>query len=240
MSWRTNPLILQLRNLGRTIGVNRRLAVLLNGKEYEARYDKLFSATLRPGDKVWDVGANVGYYTRQFSERVGSAGKVFAFEPSPTNFERLCSACKKLDNVQLFQIGLGSEEAVLPFLQGSDGLGATSRVVTPLHTNSNDDYGEQNLVKIRTGLGLVESGEVLAPNVVKINVEGFEGEVLKGIDDLLCSPELRSMGIEVHFRILKERGMAEIPSQIEQLLIQKGFHIQWPDSSHLFATRSEA
>lgn len=44
---------------------------------------------IKPGDVIWDVGANVGYYTRKFSDSVGPAGQVFAFEPFPATAARL-------------------------------------------------------------------------------------------------------------------------------------------------------
>lgn len=50
MSWRTNRLMVLARHLGRTLGVNRRIAVWLNGRGYETRYDESFSGALRPGD----------------------------------------------------------------------------------------------------------------------------------------------------------------------------------------------
>ena len=124
MSWRTNALVLQARNLGRRLGLNSKLSVLLNGKGYEARYDSSFQAELKAGHCVWDVGANVGYYTRQFAEKVGTTGKVFAFEPSPQNFNRLGVAVEDLAHVSLLNVGLGTEPGRLSFQQGADDLGA--------------------------------------------------------------------------------------------------------------------
>lgn len=129
MSWRTNRLAVLARDLGRTLGINRWIAVWLNGRGYETRYDQAFTGALRLGDTVWDVGANVGYYTRQFAERVGGAGQVFAFEPSPVNFARLSATCEGLGHVHLRQVGLGQTEGYLALVQGADDLGATSRVI---------------------------------------------------------------------------------------------------------------
>jgi FkbM family methyltransferase len=211
------------------LGINDIIANYVNGAGYETRYDNSFSATLRPGDCVWDVGANVGYYTKLFSERVGSEGTVFAFEPSPENFIRLTNECSHLGNVRMHQSGLGRENGTLSFQQGSDDLGATSRVLEKV------DEGIE--VDIRSGMSLIRDSDAMSPNAVKIDVEGFEYEVLQGLDAQLGALSLRSIGIEVHFGILKERGMAQAPQQIEKLLQRYGFDVSWPDSSHILATR---
>lgn len=93
------------------------------------------------------------------------------------------------------------------------------------------------MVDIRTGQGLIQGGEAMVPNAIKIDVEGFELEVLQGLGTHLAAPALRAIGVEVHFGILQERGMADAPQRIEQLLARNGFRVQWPDNSHLLALR---
>ena len=46
------------------------------------------------------------------------------------------------------------------------------------------------------------------------------------------------IGIEIHFEILKDRGIEEAPSSIEKTLIEKGFNVDWTDPSHIVATRN--
>jgi hypothetical protein len=75
------------------------------------------------------------------------------------------------------------------------------------------------------------------PNVIKVDVEGFEEEVLLGMGDVLTSPELRSVLVEVHFLKLEVRGRATAPVRIEKLLKSKGFRTDWVDASHLVGTR---
>ena len=229
MTWRTNTLVLKARDIGRILGLNKWLASYVNDSEYEARYDNSFSRALRTGDYVWDVGANVGYYTKLFSERVGHHGKVFAFEPSPANFARLTSACTDLDNVKLLPVGLGRVDDKLSFQQGDDELGATSRII------ENEQDGIE--VNIRSGQSMLRANDVELPNVIKIDVEGFELEVLEGLGEFLMDPTLRVIGVEVHFGILKERGVPDTPKRIESLLQQKGFKVSWPDISHILASR---
>lgn len=57
---------------------------------------RLLDTMISPGDWVIDVGANVGHYTKRFSELVGVRGRVIAFEPVPATFALLAA------NVQLF------------------------------------------------------------------------------------------------------------------------------------------
>jgi FkbM family methyltransferase len=220
---------LAARNVARTLGLNKTIARYLHGPGYETRYDTGLQSALAQGDCVWDVGANVGYYTRQFSDRVGSQGVVFAFEPSPVNFARLHRACSELNNVRLMQSGLGREDGKMTFQQGSDDLGATSRVME----GTEGDVA----VDIRSGVSLLRSGDVSPPNAIKIDVEGFETEVLMGMGEALESPSLRAVGVEVHFGILKDRGMPQAPREIEALLQRHRFIVNWPDSSHILALR---
>lgn len=231
MSFHTNSLMLIARNIGRALGLNNWIASwLLCGEGYETKYDNLLSTGIRSGDCVWDIGANIGYYTRLFAERVGPRGLIFAFEPSALNFSRLSERCSSLENTVLLQCGLGKVNGRFHFHQGEDGLGTTSRVI--------DNASDGEVVDIRSGDNLLEEGTVNIPHVIKIDVEGYEWEVLEGIAGVIGQPHLRTIGVEIHFGILKDRGMGFVPQQIERLLLDSGFSITWPDSSHVFGVRN--
>ena len=73
--------------------------------------------------------------------------------------------------------------------------------------------------------------------MVKIDVEGYEVEVIEGFGPLLHEPSLRALYVEVHFRLLHERGLDDGPARIEELLGSAGFRTQWLDLSHLAAVR---
>jgi len=92
-------------------------------------------------------------------------------------------------------------------------------------------------VRVARADTLVAAGE-RAPNVIKIDVEGFEGEVLQGMDELLSRPELRAVFIEVHFAQLAKRGKEMEPVQIVERLRRRGFSISWLDASHLAGHRA--
>ncbi|MBD3760747.1 FkbM family methyltransferase [Rhizorhabdus sp.] len=230
MSWRTNPLMLAARNVARALKLTDLIAAIGAGRGYEERYDRLFSNALRQGDCVWDIGANIGYYSSIFADRVGRDGSVHAFEPSPANFARLRAAIAGRAHIHARQLALGDAPASLPFEQGSDDLGATSRIVA--------DAGETALlVPVQRGDTLVAEGELPQPNAIKVDVEGFEPEVFAGLGDILTSPALRLVGVEVHFRLLNERGHPDGAAQIEKLLTASGLDVSWPDFSHIVAIR---
>lgn len=56
---------------------------------WEPNETRWFVRSLRPGDVVVDVGANIGYYTLLGARLVGESGRVYAFEPDPASFEIL-------------------------------------------------------------------------------------------------------------------------------------------------------
>lgn len=230
MGFRTSKSVIALRNFTRKLGINRLLMRVFGSSTYEDKFNQVLLASVRPGDLVWDVGANIGHYTQIFAGLAGEQGKVFAFEPSPVNFAKLSSNTAHLGNVSLLNCGLGDQEGRLSFQQGEDEIGATSRVV------ASGAGGTE--VEVRRGDEVVAAGTAAVPQFIKIDVEGFEWEVLQGLGQILKNPALRALGIEVHFGLLAERGMADVPNRIEQLLQSVGFSCQWPDSSHILATRS--
>lgn len=233
MSWRTARAVLLLRNLGRAMGLNRMWASLVARRDYEDRFQVVMLGAIRQGDVVWDVGANVGLYSRKFSDIAGTSGKVFAFEPSPVNLRRLYEAVGSLSNVAVVPVALGEREGVAAFEQGSDPLGATSRIVD----RAGGDSVERVEIRLSSGDSLVSSGVVAFPNVIKIDTEGFELDVLLGLTKTLEEKCLRALCIEVHFGLLQERGLSNAPSEIEKLLVSSGFSLAWPDASHIVATR---
>ena len=76
-----------------------------------------------------------------------------------------------------------------------------------------------------------------APAVIKIDVEGFEGEVLDGMGSVLGLPSLRAVCVEVHFGTLNERGKPNEPTRIVRLLEAHEFTVKWVDRSHFVAER---
>jgi hypothetical protein len=93
-------------------------------------------------------------------------------------------------------------------------------------------------VAVERGDALIAAGVVPTPTVIKIDTEGFELEVLTGLEHTLSSAALHTIGIEVHFGMLAERGQSGAPAMIEGRLRAAGFDLRWTDLSHLLGRRS--
>jgi FkbM family methyltransferase len=221
------------RRLLRSSGLAAPIGRLLNRGGYEARFNEAIKESIRPGDRVWDVGANVGVYTVPFSRWCGDAGCVFAFEPSPSNFARLATATAGLANVKTFQLGLSEANGTASFKQGDDDLGATSHISVAAAVGR-----DVVTVALRSGDGLVADAVAQVPNVMKIDVESHEFEVLKGCAQLLRNPDLRNVFVEVHFEQLDCAGRADVPAKIVALLEASGLRVRWTDASHIHAGRT--
>lgn len=222
-----------MRKLGRALGVNRVVARLTSGDRYENRFGRAFCATLRTGDCVWDVGANVGHFTEVFSAAVGPAGRVLAFEPSPVNAAALEKATAALPNVQRLTIALGNARGRIHFFEAAAAQGYQSRCLPDAEASSLSTI----FVDVRRGDDIVNETPAATPNAIKIDVEGFELEVIEGLGSLLAHPELRTIGVEVHFALLEQRDRANTPRDIVHLLAAHGFDAQWADHSHLIGRR---
>lgn len=145
---------------------------------------------LRPNDLFVDVGANVGSYSLLASGICGA--KSLAFEPVPDTFEELNR------NIQLnglsailvsCNVGVGAEKKRLAFTSSLDVL---NRVVLP---------GEN--LPVNTDVIMVDMitlDEFLAgrsPILLKIDVEGYEQEVVRGSESVLRSSSLKAVMIEL-------------------------------------------
>ena len=150
--------------------------------------------TLRTGDVLYDVGANVGAYSL-VAAALGRAERVFAVEPGFASYAALC------DNILLNR----QEEMVvpLPVLLGDRTALVTLgyRDVSPggaEHSLGFDDEGRYRQPTLQYRLDdLVADFGLPAPNLLKIDVDGAESAVLAGAPLTLARPGLRSVLIEI-------------------------------------------
>jgi FkbM family methyltransferase len=165
---------------------------------------------------------------------VSTDGKVIAFEPTPACFLQLK---KKFDNtpqVKLKNLAIGSKNETLLMNIEENPLAATHKIVDA--TNPGNLSGLVQ-VQVRSSDSIIQSEPELTPNIIKLDVEGYEGQVIDGMQNLLKQKQLRCIGIEIHFALLNERGETNRPQKIEKTLKENNFVVSWTDSSHIIAIR---
>jgi len=130
-----------------------------------------------PGFVVVDVGANIGDHTIAYSDWVGSAGTVLAFECNPEALECLGLNMKGRGNVQIFDVALWSEKGSLK-LHRDNNVGAS-------HVTNDPHSGTIRAVTL-------DSYHLPRLDFMKIDAEGCEAEILKGSVETLkrCRPIL--------------------------------------------------
>jgi FkbM family methyltransferase len=219
---------LMLRGVARRMKWHPKTINRLMGNRKEEAFARHLFAAARSGDVAWDIGAFQGWYTVPLSEAVGPNGHVFSFEPNAANRARIDEKAADRPNTTVLPIALGNACGAVNFVE----RGAHSRVV------ADDDAADVAAVRMATGDSLIESGEAAQPSVLKIDAEGLEYDLLKGLGGALGAPCLRAIVMEIHFRLLQERHATDdIPAKIVALLRSHGFRTRWIGASHLLAQR---
>ena len=147
---------------------------ILTTGTYEDEIYKVISLSLKPGGVALDIGCNIGLQSLRMSRIVGDSGKVISFEP--LDYLRKKS---KLN----FQLNLATNIQLLPYALSDIDENAYNQGTFSLLQESSGD--KTQTVDIRVGDHLEEIKSLNKLDLIKIDVEGFEFNVLKGLSDTL-------------------------------------------------------
>jgi UDP-perosamine 4-acetyltransferase len=155
------------------------LSCLADSGEFEPGLRRLLERVLEPGMVFLDVGAHLGLHTLTAARRVGNSGHVFSFEPTPTTYKLLCQTLRlnALDDcVTARRAAVGRENTTKPLYVGTIS-GHNSLYPLP---------GVETTVEVE----VVQLDNELPPaqhvDVAKIDVEGAELEVLRGMSRIIA------------------------------------------------------
>jgi FkbM family methyltransferase len=161
-----------------------------HGRNRERATMELFARLLRPGDRVFEVGGHIGYIAMFFSHWVGPRGSVHVFEPGENNLPYLLHNTRELRNLTVVEKAAGASDGTARFFL-EDLTGQNNTLV------SNYDVFSENRARAHVDAGYrtteVEvvrldsfvAGSGCRPDFVKIDVEGAEVEVLRGMPTTL-------------------------------------------------------
>lgn len=169
---------------------DRVLATHLLGDEvWEALETAAFLAHAQDGMCVFDVGANIGYYTLLAARAVGPSGRVYAFEPEPHNFELLTRnvAENGFTNVRCVNAAVSNKTGVVPLYLDDANLGAHSFEAGSVPTPSGRSV-EVETVRLDDFADEAQAFE--AAILMKVDVQGAEALVVEGGRRLLALPRI--------------------------------------------------
>ncbi len=150
---------------------------------------------IKPGDICWDIGANIGFYTCFLASRVESSGAVVAFEPAACTYDYLNEnvSLNRFTNVTVVNKGLGDKQEQRQLHYSEAGL---------TEGTASLKYADGRAASERVALDTIDNliQELPIPDFIKIDVEGYQLEVLRGGEHFLKThapllmAELRDVG----------------------------------------------
>jgi FkbM family methyltransferase len=172
-------------------GVSQELALTGIREELFAR---TLQDALREGDCIVDIGANIGYYSLMEARLVGPRGQVYAIEPAPHNIQLLRDSVRLNDyrNIETFHLAIGQ----------SDGI---SSLYLSDHPNWCSFYPPRKVTgQIDIQVASLDSflKEKRRPDLIRMDVEGYEYEILVGMRGILASGLPLRLFIEFHPHIM--------------------------------------
>ena len=200
---------------------------------------------IKPGDTFYDVGANIGLFGLAVTDLLapGSAsngtvqsGRVVAFEPEPRNFAHLARNFELNGSSTLLQ----AEQAVLADAEGAVELAIEGEVGEGTHNILARGGDATRRVRAET-MDAYAARTGFSPDVIKIDVEGAELLVVRGMADLLARRVPRAVLIELHRAYIEPTG--EDPDEVRTRFESAGYtlehHLVRGGEEHLFFVRGE-
>lgn len=186
-------------------------------ESYEPLETELVKREIKRGNVVLDLGANIGYYTLIFAKLVGEEGKVFAFEPDPTNFALLEKNVEMngYKNVMLIQKAVSNKAGKLKLYLSEDSMG--DHTIFNLYEGCKfieieairlDDYFKNYDGKI---------------DFIKIDTEGAEEQAIQSMFNLL--KKNKTVKILTEFFPIGLKGSDIDPAEYLKTLLKLGFKL---------------
>lgn len=150
--------------------------------DYDRKLTWICSRVLRSGDVALDIGTNLGLVSLTMAKAVATKGTVHAFEPNPILQGLIEQSIQKnsVSNIILHKCALGSERGALELFVPPNNSGQGSLV---FHSEKPDHQTHQCRVERLSDIAGLQNLQRI--RLIKIDVEGYENQVLLGGDDLI-------------------------------------------------------
>lgn len=136
----------------------------------------------KPNHTVLDIGTNIGSTLLQFANKIGRNGKVYGFEPDPTNYKACINNISLNDfhNLEVANIGLGDEKGSFNLVVDTETNRGGNRI-----SFDNENQKTSTTIQVERLDDWVINKYINHVDLIKIDVEGFEMNVLKGAEETL-------------------------------------------------------
>jgi len=176
-----------------------RVKTLLTKEEGTIRW---LQTKIRPGDVVYDIGANIGIYTIVAAYYAGPSGLIYSFEPHVMNVGGLLRNIHKnkfTNRVKVVTCALHAYEGFFDFNYNSMESGSSGSQLGHVVNENGEKFSPIAIeLKYATTVDLlISDGIIRSPDLVKLDVDGNELSILNGMEATLES-SLRSVQVEVH------------------------------------------
>lgn len=181
-------------------------------KAHEPATTKIFKDIVKRGDTFLDIGANIGYFSLLARTLIGPTGKIYSFEPEPKNYDYLLKNIKvnKWDfeamNVAVGDMNGDIDLFKCPYDSGHHTIQQDKGITEYRKRSWLRFFTPHKIERLKVPIVRIDNRIIMPVNVVKIDVEGSELEVLKGMKNLLARNENIKIIMEFFPLLLKEMG----------------------------------
>lgn len=149
---------------------------------------------LKAGDTFIDIGSNIGFFSLYASQIVGNSGKIYAFEPTPTTYERLLEniSLNSFSNIEALNLALSNKVGEAIFNISNNGHDAWNSFAE-INQIKLQDKIKVKVEKLDTFIENFKLGQIA---LIKLDVEGWEKYVLEGANSLLIRDDAPTFLIE--------------------------------------------
>jgi len=194
---------------------------LVEGREHETKVTDAFVKNIKEGDTVIDVGANIGEFSLIASKKVGLKGKIISIEPlkqAAIWLEKNYSL-NGFSNYEILEKAMGSKTGTMTLYKKSES--SETGILDPEITEK--ELLSSGKIIVDTIDNLISSRNIGTVEMLKIDVEGYEYEVLCGCKDSFKEKKIKKIICEIHSSYLEKKGLDE--KMIYSLLKENGFSI---------------
>ncbi len=185
--------------------------IVLEDGYYEPEVLAALEPHFSPGVVLWDIGANFGLHSVTAAV-IAPGVRVHCFEPNPPMFARLEAHTRRNGtDVHCWPVALGGQDGVATLhINNCGNPGMTT--LTPWAGATYDARVQVTLARAET---LIARGDLPAPNLIKLDVEGNEAAVLTGFGERLRDPELRAVVFETRADLLADPVQCPAAQQLQ-------------------------